>query len=98
MVAVDGSDQSEIAFQYVYRDMMKNDKVDVEEGVQDTLVCGSITHKQKESYLPYNMKSQYLTDLYDAKVLPLGTHGRCAFAEVDTAKGTKECLWELAEF
>ena len=28
MVAVDGSDQSEIAFQSIYRDMMKNEKED----------------------------------------------------------------------
>jgi len=60
-------------------------------------VVGSVTNKQKEAYLPYNMKSTYMTDLYEAKIIPLQRNGRWSSAEVDPAKGTKETLWELAE-
>ena len=44
------------------------------------------------------MKSQYLSDAYEAKVLPLGKNGRWAKRESDGIKSTKEQLWDLAEF
>lgn len=101
-VAVDGSDQSDFAFQYVLKDLMKT-KRDYPESEQDQhphdhLVVGTISNKQKESFLPYNMKANYLADLYEAKIITLGKHGRFASREVSEGKTTKECLWELAEF
>lgn len=95
-MAVDGSQVSDNAFTYVYKDLMKWEHDD--QGVQDTLVVGSITNAKKDSYLPYNMKSQYLSDAYEAKILPLGKHGRWAKRESDDKKSTKEQLWDLAEF
>lgn len=57
----------------------------------------SITNKNKDSFLPYNMKSQYLCDTYEAKILPLGKNGRWMHQETDGNRSTKEQLWELAE-
>lgn len=59
---------------------------------------GSITDRKKDAYLPYNMKSTYLSDCFEARIIPFGKYGRFATREVDPAKGTKESLWELAEF
>jgi len=95
-VAVDGSDASEAAFMYVYKDIMRSDRDN--QGIKDTLVVGSISDKRKESYLPWNMKPHYLNDCYEAKILPLGNYGRYATREVDPNRNTKECLWDLAEF
>lgn len=64
----------------------------------DQLVVGTISDKKKDSYLPFNMKSNYLTDRYEAKIVPLGKNGRFASREVGEDMSTKECLWELAEF
>jgi len=47
-VAVDGSDASDLAFQVVYRDIIREDI--------DTLVIGHVSDKKKD-YLPWNMKS-----------------------------------------
>lgn len=44
------------------------------------------------------MKSTYMTDLYEAKMIPFGSYGRWCSREVDPKRGTKESLWELAEF
>ena len=69
MSAVDGSISSENAFKYVMHDLMKREK---EDGVKDTLVCSSITDRKKDTYLPYNMRSHFLTDSYEAKLLGIG--------------------------
>jgi len=61
------------------------------------MVVGHITDKRKESYLPYNFKQQYLHDMYEAKLIPFGSKARYAGREVDLMRGTKDCLWELAE-
>lgn len=95
-VAVDGSEQSDHAFSYVTKDIMRTDKDDMD--IRDSLVVGSITDKKKEAYLPYNMKSQFMADCYEAKILPLGKSARWCTKEVEPPKTTKECLWELAEF
>ena len=50
-------------------DLMKREK---EDGVKDTLVCSSITDRKKDTYLPYNMRSHFLTDSYEAKLLGIG--------------------------
>lgn len=100
-MAVDGSEASDSAFEYVSRDIMKT-KRDFKEGDEhpnlDKLVVGTITDQKKESYLPFNMKAQYLTESYEAKILTLGHYGRFASREVSDVMTTKECLWELAEF
>ena len=88
-VAVDGSLASDEAYALVAKDLFREN--------HDHLVVGHITDKRKESYLPYNFKQQYLHDKYEAKLLPFGLKARYASREVDIMRGTKECLWELAE-
>lgn len=59
-VAVDGSDASEVAFQCALKDIMREDI--------DHLVVGHISDKKKD-YLPWNMKSHYVQDAYEAKLM-----------------------------
>jgi len=61
------------------------------------MVVGHISDKRKEAYLPYNFKNNYLQDLYEAKLIPFGVKARWSSREVDLMRGTKDCLWELAE-
>ena len=107
-VAVDGSDASDDAFSYCRKDIMKT-KRDYPEGQAflhpelypcDDLVVGTIANHKKESYLPYNMKADYLQERYEAKVVEIGKHGRFASREFneEEKKTTKELIWELAEF
>jgi len=88
-VAVDGSTASEEAYNIAAKDLFRDN--------HDHLVVGHITDKRKESYLPYNFKQQYLHDNYEAKLIPFGHNARYAAREVDVMRGTKDCLWELAE-
>lgn len=44
------------------------------------------------------MKSNYVADNYEAKIVPLGLKGRWCSREIEAHKSSKECLWELAEF
>ena len=93
-VGVDGSQASEDAFQYVAKDLMRNE---TGTPIEDHLICGSITDKQKDTYLPWNMRSHYMKDAYEAKIVPLGKHGNFIAMERDESKTTKECLWNLAK-
>lgn len=88
-VSVDGSHASEEAYEIVSKGIFREEC--------DHLVVGHITDKRKEAYLPYNFKQQYLMDSYEAKLLPFGLKARYAGREVDLMRGTKDCLWELAE-
>lgn len=88
-VGVDGSEASDMAFNVVFRDMIRED--------QDHMVVGHITDKKKD-YLPWNMKPQFVADHFEAKLLALGSKGRYAAREIETGKTSKEMLWELADF
>lgn len=60
---------------------------------------GSITDKKKDAYLPYNMKSMYLTDAYESKIIPFGKCARWCTREFEKELGSvKDNLWELATF
>ena len=63
----------------------------------DHLVVGHISDKRKD-YLPWNMRSHYVQDAYEAKIIEMGKQARWASREVDAEKTSKDCLWELAEF
>ena len=58
---------------------------------------GHITDRSKD-YLPWNMKPNYVKDIYEAKVMPMGQRGRYSAREKDDSKTSKEMVWELAEF
>jgi hypothetical protein len=74
-------------------------KKDVEEECHDHLVVGSITDKKKDAYLPYNMKSNFLTDCYESKIIPFGKMARWCSREYDSSLGNvKDNLWQLADF
>ena len=88
-VAIDGSQASDEAFALASKDLFRDN--------HDHLILGHVTDKRKEGYLPYNFKQQYLHDNYEAKLLPFGFKARYAAREVDVMRGTKDCLWELAE-
>lgn len=88
-VATDGSDASELAFNVVMKDMMREDI--------DHLVVGHVSDKKKD-YLSWNMKPQYVDDQYSAKIMGLGNKARYSHREKDEGKTTKECIWDLAKF
>jgi hypothetical protein len=70
-VGIDGSDSSEMCFQYCLKSIIRHDQ-----DVKDTIIAGTISDKRKDSYLPWNMRTNYLHDCYSAKVIPLGSNGR----------------------
>ena len=43
------------------------------------------------------MRSNYMKDAYEAKIVPLGKHGNFIAMEKEEGKTTKECLWNLAQ-
>lgn len=63
----------------------------------DHLIVAHISDKKKD-YLPWNMKSNYIRDAYEAKIIGLGDKAHYSTVEVSDGKSSKEELWELAEF
>ena len=61
----------------------------------DKLVVGHIMNKSKD-YIPFNLKPQYLKDVFESKIIELGHKALYVNQEVDTVKGTKETLWSMA--
>jgi len=88
-VGTDGSDASDMGFNVVMKDMLREDI--------DHLVVGHISDKKKD-YLPWNMRSNFVADAMEAKLMPIGQKGRYCHREKDEGKTTKEMLWDLAEF
>ena len=88
-MGTDGSDASDMGFNVVMKDMLREDI--------DHLVVGHITDKKKY-YLPWNMRSNFIADAMEAKLMPIGQKGRYCHREKDEGKTTKEMLWDLAEF
>lgn len=86
-VAIDGSQASEDAFQVVRHGLWRDHK--------DQLVVGHIRNNKK-SYLPYNLRPDYLKELYGSKIISIHKDwARYVAADVGE-KTTKEALWELA--
>ena len=65
--------------------------------MEDHLVIGTITDKKKDAYLPYNMKSNYLSDCYHAKLIGFGSHGHFISHENEGKQPVKQMIWEMAE-
>ena len=51
---------------------------------------------KSKDYLPFNLKPQYLKDVFESKIIELGHKAHYVNGEVDTVKGTKETLWQMA--
>jgi hypothetical protein len=61
----------------------------------DHVVVAHISDKRKD-YLPWNMKPNFVADVYEAKILELGHAARYCSRETDPKKTSKETLWDLA--
>jgi hypothetical protein len=59
-------------------------------------VVGHIRNDKKE-YLPWNMKSAYIHDMFETRILDLGKKAEFAMIDIEEGKTTKECLWALAQ-
>lgn len=62
----------------------------------DHLVLGHIMNSKKE-YLPFNLKPQYLKDVYESKIIDLGKKAIYVNQECNPELGTKETLWNMAQ-
>ena len=60
------------------------------------MVVGHIADKKKD-YLPWNMKSHYVTDIYEAKILEFGSRARYASRDKEDSQTSKEAVWALAK-
>jgi len=63
---------------------------------KDCLVVGHVYNSKKE-YLPFNMKPQYLQDMYQAKTIMLGHYAHYVDTEVNPDLGVKITLQMLAK-
>jgi len=61
-VGVDGSDASEDAYQVVMRGLRRK---------TDKMVVGHV-HDQRKDFLPFNMKPNYIREVYSCKLLKIG--------------------------
>lgn len=88
-VGVDGSEASETCYHFALKDLIKQN---------DALIVGHISDSRKEAYLPYNYNSDYLEELFEAKIMGLKQiNAKFARKELFPFKSTQECLWDLAE-
>ena len=88
-VGIDGSSASEDAFQVVMNGLRRP---------QDKITAAHV-HDSRKDFLPYNMKPNYIREVYTCKLMVLGDKGQYAAKEFvgggeDT---TKSKLMELAE-
>lgn len=86
-VGVDGSIAASEAFEVAKRGLMREEC--------DKIIVGHVQNKSKE-YLPFNLKPQYIKDVYESKIIELGHKAFYVSQEVDPLKGTKETLWQMA--
>ena len=61
-VGVDGSDASEDAYQVVMRGLRRK---------TDKMIVGHV-HDQRKDFLPFNMKPNYIREVYSCKLLKIG--------------------------
>ena len=89
MVAVDGSDASELAFNIASKCLFRPSK--------DMFNVCTITDAKKGD-LPFIYKPEYIEDKYQAKIYANAQSGSARFIkkEKDQDKTTKETLWSLA--
>lgn len=59
-------------------------------------MVGHIRNDKKE-YLTWNMKSAYIAEMFETRILDLGKAAEFAMIDLDESKTTKECLWALAQ-
>ena len=90
MVAVDGSDASELAFSIAMKALFRPE--------QDNFNVCTITNNSKD-YLPWNMRGDYIAEKYQAKIWANAQSGNARFVskEKEPEKTTKETLWQMAK-
>ena len=90
MVAVDGSEASELAFTIAMKGLWRA-------GKDQFNVC-TITHTTKD-YLPFQYKPEYIEEKYMGKILRMHEAGQARFIkkEIEKDKTTKETLWMVAQ-
>jgi hypothetical protein len=65
---------------------------------QDKLTVGHV-HDQRKDFLPFNMKPNYIREIYSCKLLKIGSAGSYTSAEFQGGgeETTKSMLWGLAK-
>ena len=90
MVAVDGSEASELAFSVAMRALFRPGK--------DVFNVCTITNTKKD-YLPFHLRPEYIEEKYQSKIYANAQSGYAKFLkkEIEQDKTTKETLFELAQ-
>lgn len=90
MVAVDGSEASELAFNIAMKGLFRP--------TQDQFNVCTITDGKKD-YLPFIYKPEYIEEKFQAKIYSNAKSGNATFVkkEKEEEKSTKETLWALAQ-
>ena len=90
MVAVDGSEASELAFTIAMHGLFRPGK--------DVFNVCTITNSKKD-YLPFHLKQEYIEDKYQSKIYANAQSGSARFVkrELEPGMTTKETLWTLCK-
>ena len=88
-VGIDGSNESEDAFEVVISGLRRP---------QDKITAAHV-HDTRKSELPYNMKPHYIKEVFSCKLMVLGDKGSYASDSFEGGKEvtTKSCLMALAK-
>lgn len=65
----------------------------------DHLIVGNI-HDSRKDFLPFNLKPNYIKEVYSCKLLKLGNNGRFVSREFHGGqedKTTKTEIWDMAQ-
>lgn len=84
---VDGSDSADNAYSIV-KDYLFREQC-------DRIVVGHV-RDAKKVYLSWHFKPDYITEIYETKLMDIGKKGEYAIVDKDEFKTTKEVLWDLA--
>ena len=87
MVAVDGSQASDLAFQVVIKGLLRE---------SDKITVAHVFSKKKD-YLPFEMQPNTIKELYTAALISYGSRGNLLWEELDYTRTTKECIQSMAE-
>ena len=87
-IGVDGSEASEQAFQVILKGLYREHV--------DKITVAHITDRRKD-YLPFNYRPDYIKEIYESKLIGIGSDGQYMFQEVDANTSTKETLWAIAQ-
>ena len=90
LVAVDGSEASELAFTIAMKGLFRPEK--------DVFNVCTITNPAKVD-LPFQYKPDYIEEKYQSKIWKNAQAGRAKFIkkEIEEEKSTKETLWMVAQ-